>query len=321
MPTRRTLLVGGAMLAAARAATVGAQLLPSDEVVPLWPGAMPGDRHAAIVRKVADQSHDPLHPDRWISGIAEPVLVVRRPARPNGAAVLIMPGGGYGFLSYDNEGTSQAQWLNDRGITAFILLYRLPSEGWTDRPHVPLQDAQRALRLIRAKATRFRVDPHRIAALGFSAGGHLAGSLATRFGEAVYAPVDRIDTVSARPDLVGLVYPVVSLEAPFTHGGSRDMLLGADAPAALRHAGSVETGVTADTPPTFLVHAADDDLVPVANSIGLFTALIALKRPSELHVFDAGGHGFGVRLPRSMPGSAWPDLFQAFGVSKGVFAI
>lgn len=317
--TRRSLLVGGAMLSALAPAALRAQVLPSDEVVPLWPKAIPGDKHSAIVRKVEDQSHDPLHPDRRVSGIAQPVMIVRRPARPNGAAVLVLPGGGYGFLAYDNEGTAQAQWLNDRGITAFILLYRLPSEGWGDRALVPLQDAQRALRLIRAGAGGYRIDPGKIAVLGFSAGGHLAGSLGTRFAEPTYAPVDRIDTMSARPDLVGLLYPVVSLEAPFTHAGSRDMLLGPDAPAALRHAASVETRVTADTPPTFLVHAADDGLVPVANSIALFTALTAQKRPVELHVFEGGGHGFGVRLPRTMPGSAWPDLFHTFGVSKGVF--
>ncbi len=317
--TRRTLLLGATTLAAIAPAVLHAQTKPSDEIVALWPGAIPGDRHAAITRKVADQSHDPRHPDRWITGIAQPVLVVRRAAQPNGAAVLVMPGGGYGFLSYDNEGEAQAAWLNARGITAFILLYRLPSEGWSNQALVPLQDAQRALRLIRAEATRFKLDPNKLAILGFSAGGHLAGSLATRFAEPTYAPVDRIDAVSARPDLVGLLYPVVSLEAPFTHGGSRDSLLGRDASAALRHAGSVEARVTADTPPTFLVHAADDGLVPVANSLALFSALVAHKRPSELHAFDAGGHGFGVRLAPTMPGSAWPGLFHAFGASKGIF--
>jgi acetyl esterase/lipase len=319
-PTRRTLLLGGATLATlAAGSAVQAQTSAGDEIVPLWPGPIPGDRHAAIVRKIADQSHDPQHPDRWVTGIAQPVLVVRRPARPNGAAVLVMPGGGYGFLSYDNEGVSQAAWLNARGITAFILLYRLPGEGWNDRQLVPLQDAQRALRLIRAQASRFQVDPGRIAVLGFSAGGHLAGSLGTRFAERTYAPVDAIDTVSARPDLVGLLYPVISLEAPFTHGGSRDMLLGADASPALRHAGSVEARVTADTPPTFLAHAADDGLVPVANSLAMLSVLTAQKRPAELHVFENGGHGFGVRLPRTMRASTWPDLFHAFAVSKGVF--
>jgi acetyl esterase/lipase len=235
--------------------------------------------------------------------VLSPVLTVKRPARPNGSAVLVIPGGGYGFLSYDNEGLEQAAWLNARGVTAFILQYRLPAEGWNDRALVPLQDAQRAMRTIRAGATRFGIDPARVATLGFSAGGHLAGSLA------------------ARPDYAGLIYPVVSLEAPFTHGGSRDSLLGKDAPVALRHAASVETRVTATTPPIFLAHAADDDLVPVANSIALFTALHAAARPAELHVFEGGGHGFGTRLSPSKPASKWPELFMAFGTSKAVFPV
>lgn len=316
---RRELVVGGALLAGLAAIPAQAQTTARDEVVPLWPDAMPGDRHSVIHRRIDDQSHDPAKPDRWVRGIDRPVLVVRRPARPNGAGVLVLPGGGYGFLSYDNEGTSQAAWLNALGITAFILLYRLPGEGWTTREHVPLQDAQRAMRVIRAGATRFAVDARRLAVLGFSAGGHLAGSLATRHGERVYAPVDAADQMSARPDLAGLLYPVVSMEAPFTHGGSRDALLGPNAGTALRHAASVEARVTPETPPTFLAHAGDDDLVPVANSIALYTALHDIKRPAELHVFDKGGHGFGSRLPDRMDASRWPDLFHRFGVSQGVF--
>ena len=317
-PTRRQLLMGGAV-AGLLPATVFGQGGMNEERVPLWPGHPPGWRGAAIVREVDDQSSDPARPDRWITGIAEPYLVVRRPERPNGAAALIVPGGSYTFLSFDNEGTSQAAWLNARGVTAFILMYRLPGEGWDRRALVPLQDAQRAIRLIRSRAADFSVDPERIAVLGFSAGGHLAGSLATRHGEPVYAPVDAIDRASARPDLAGLVYPVISFSAPFTHGNSRDNLLGANAPAALRQSASVENRVTAATPPTFIVHTADDGLVPVGNSLAFYSALIAAGRPAELHLFDEGGHGFGVRLPRTMPGSAWPDLFHAFGIRKGVF--
>ncbi len=322
--SRRSLLTGATasltLLATANVTSAGAQGSAPDETVPLWPGAIPGDRHARIVRKVDDQSHDPAHPDRFVTGIARPMLVVKRPARANGTAVLIMPGGGYGFLSYDNEGVDQATWLNARGVTAFILLYRLPGEGWDKRELVPLQDAQRAMRVIRSRAGQFGVDPARVAILGFSAGGHLAGSLATRFAEPVYAPVDHADSVSARPDLAGLIYPVVSMAAPFTHGGSRDMLLGDNAPAALRQAASVESRVTTATPPAFLVHSGDDGLVPVANSIALYTALLAARRPAALHVFDESGHGFGVRPPKSATTSAWPDLFYAYGLRKGVFA-
>ena len=317
--TRRTLLAGAGALLALAPWQAAAQLLPGDEVLPLWPAAIPGDGGQHPARRVDDQSHGGPRPDRWVRGIAQPVLVVHRPALPNGSAALIMPGGGYEFLSYDNEGLAQAAWLNERGTTAFILLYRLPGEGWGSRPVVPLQDAQRAMRVIRGRAARDRIDPARVAVLGFSAGGHLAGSLATRHAEATYRPVDALDSLSARPDLAGLIYPVVSMEAPFTHGGSRDALLGANAPAQLRHAASVEARVTAATPPAFLVHAGDDGLVPVANSLALYAALIAAKRLAELHVFDEGGHGFGARLPRTMPASAWPQLFHAYGVKHGVF--
>lgn len=319
---RRTALIAAAGLAAlARLAAAQTDAAPSgaaDELIDLWPGPPPGDTGATITRKIADQSTDPATPDRWMTGIARPVLVVRRPARPNGAAMLILPGGGYGFLSYDNEGTSQAAWLNARGITAFILLYRLPGEGWARREDVPLQDAQRAMRLIRANALQLGLQVGRVGVLGFSAGGHLAGSLATRHGERVYAPVDAADRLDARPDVAGLIYPVVSLDAPFTHGGSRDMLLGEGASGAVRRARSVERRVDAATPPIFLVHATDDGLVPPANSIALFQAMEAARRPVALHIFQNGGHGFGVRLPRGMQASAWPDLFATFAASQGM---
>lgn len=320
-PTRRLLLAGSVAFSLVTSSVSLAQLRSDDELLPLWPGAIPGDRHAPITRSIEDRRGDPDHPDRWVRGVAKPVLVVKRAARPNGAAVLVIPGGGYGFVAYDNEGLEQAAWLNARGITAFILLYRLPGEGWDGRALVPLQDAQRAMRVIRAGAQRYGIDHARIAVLGFSAGGHLAGSLATRYNETTYAPVDGADVQSARPDYAGLVYPVVSMEAPFTHAGSRDALLGAAASPAARHAASLETRVTPETPPVFLAHAADDDLVPVANSIALFSAMQAQSRPVELHVFEAGGHGFGTRLPATKPAAAWPSLFHTFGANKGIFPV
>lgn len=318
--TRRTFLTGaGCAVLAGTVAPALAQIMPADEVVPLWPGSPPGSQGAPVARRVDNQSRDPARLDRWVRGIDRPVMVVRRPQRPNGAAVLVMPGGGYEFLSYDNEGVEQAAWLNARGVTAFILLYRLPAEGWNRRALVPLQDAQRAMRLIRAGAARFGIDPRRVAVLGFSAGGHLAGSLATRHAEPTYAPVDAADRQPARPDLAGLLYPVVSLSAPFTHGGSRDHLLGPDASATMLRAASVETRVDAATPPVFLTHCSDDGLVPVANSLALYQAMLAARRPVEMNLFDEGGHGFGTRLPRAMPAAAWPELFATFAARKGVF--
>lgn len=315
---RRALLaMAGAALAMP---AVGQTFTASGETLPLWPHGVPGSGPVpSLTEKADDQSHDPSRPDRFITGVSQPRLVVHRPAKPNGAAVLLMPGGGYGFLSYDNEGVTQARWLNALGITAFILLYRLPDEGWADRAVVPLQDAQRAIRLIRSNAEHFAIRPDRVVALGFSAGGHLAGSLATRHAEAVYTPADAADMLSARPDLVGLLYPVVSLSALFTHAGSRDALLGPCASDADRRHGSVELRVDGTTSPCFLVHAGDDGLVPVANSMSLYTALHAASRPAELHVFNRGGHGFGVRPAPPEPAAAWPRLFHAFGLSLGVF--
>jgi acetyl esterase/lipase len=312
------LLQAGSALAVLPAGAI-AQPLAGDEVVQLWPGAMPGDRGTAIRPKTDEHSQNPAHPDRWLTGIARPVLIVHRPKRPNGAAVLIVPGGSYRFLAYDNEGTSQARWLNAQGVTAFILLYRLPTEGWDGRADVPLQDAQRAMRLIRAGARGFGIDPARVAVLGFSAGGHLAGSLATGHAERIYTPVDDADALSARPDIAGLIYPVITTMAPFGHAESRDDLLGADASATERQRRSIELRVDGQTPPVFLVHASDDGLVPVENSLALHAALIAAKRPAELHVFDEGGHGFGVRADKVLPVSHWPLLFTAFAVRKGVF--
>ena len=325
--TRRGVIGGAAALAVAGHAA--AQGAAPDEIMPLWPERIPGDVGRRPVRKLVDRSKTPGFTDRSMTGIDVPALVVKRPARPNGAAVLLVPGGGYGFLSYDNEGIEQARWLNALGVTCFILLYRLPGEGWGERRLVPLQDAQRAMRVIRAGAARFGVDPRRIATIGFSAGGHLAGSLATRFAESAYAPVDDADRMSARPDLAGLIYPVVSMDAAITHKGSRDNLLGPAPTAAEIEAASVggvwaaaggARGGAAHPPPLFLVHAGDDGTVPVANSLALCAALLAAKRPAEMHLFDEGGHGFGTRLPKDRPASAWPTLFAAYAARKGVFS-
>lgn len=316
--TRRTMLTG--MAATATLAALPAQAAGDDDVLPLWPGSPPGAPTPLPRPSYEQRSKDPAFNDRWMRGVDHPSLTVRRAAQPNGTAVMLVPGGGYGFLAIDNEGEEQARWLNAIGITAFILRYRIPTDGWANRSTVPLADAQRGLRLIRASAARYGVDPAKVLALGFSAGGHLAGSLATRHAERVYAPVDAADQFSARPDLAGLIYPVVSMAAPFTHLGSRDNLFGTGADPKALAAASVENRVTADTPPIFLTHASDDGLVPIANSLALYQAMLAAKRPAELHAFDQGGHGFGVRLAKTVPASAWPTLFAAYARRCGVLA-
>lgn len=311
---RRTLLT----LASASAATPAlAQAADPTEIVKLWPGKPPGALAALPRERVLDRVKTSGFQDRIVTGVGEPLMTVFRPARPNGAACLVIPGGAYIRVVIDKEGFEIAHRLAEAGVTSFVLRYRLPAEGWADRADVPLQDAQRAIRLIRAGAGRYGVDPARVAALGCSAGGHVAASLATGHGRTVYPPVDEADRLPARPDLSALLYPVIDMALPHAHVGSRTALLGASPTPAAEAAYSPHRQVTAGTPPTFLVHAADDTSVPVENSLDYLTALRAAKVPAEAHIFEEGGHGFGIYLARGKPAHAWPDLFLAWAARRG----
>ena len=290
------------------------------ETIDLWPGPPPGAPSTLPVEVVHERSEDPAYNDRYVMGIARPRMVVFRPARPSGAATLIAPGGGYARIVLDKEGYEMARWLAARGVTAFVLFYRLPQEGWTSRPDAPLQDSQRAMRLIRARAAHFGVDPKRICAMGFSAGGHVCADLLARFAVPVYAPVDEADRLSARPDIAAPIYPVVSMTPPVAHGGSRDNLIGEHATPELERAHSPNFNIAADTPPTFLLHAEDDPVVPVRNTLLLREALLARKVPVETHLFPEGGHGFGLRLSRGHSVEGWQDIFWAWGTKRKIFA-
>ncbi len=247
-------------------------------------------------------------------------MTVYRPAQSDGSAILIAPGGAYSFESFDSEGTEPALRFARNGTTAFVLTYRLPSEGWKDSANVPLQDAQRAMRLIRATGPkRYGIAPDRVGVLGFSAGGHLAATLATKFTTRTYAPVDDADKADARPSFAALLYPVITMRPPFAHEASTEKLLGPNAPLKLREAWSAESLVAVDTPPCFLCAAADDPIVPVDNSLMMFASLRTAKVPAEMHVFEKGGHGFGLREPDALPVSAWPDLFRRWGTEQGYF--
>jgi acetyl esterase/lipase len=276
----------------------------------LWPGGLaPGDTALDDADRITERSDDPARPDRIIDRVSHPYLVVYRPARPNGMALLVTPGGGYGRIVLDKEGTALVPDLVERGgLTLFVLRYRLPAEGHPGQRDVPLADAQRAMRLIRAHASEYGIDPHRVGVLGFSAGGHVAASLATRFDVKVYPSMDRIDAQSARPDLQVLLYPVIDLGLEIAHAGSRDRLLGAGSDAAARRAYSVQNTVSARSPPAFLVHAQDDTVVPVANTLVYAQALWAHRVSTELHVFPSGGHGFGAGRAGGLTLSAWPQL-------------
>ena len=213
-------------------------------------------------------------------------ITVHRPAKANGAAVVICPGGGYGQLVVGPEGHGIAQWLNKHGVAGVVLEYRLPA----GRHRVPLLDAQQALRTVRARAKEWGIDPHRVGIMGFSAGGHLASTAATHFDEGHAQADNAVDRQSCRPDFAVLVYPVVTMGAS-THGGSKGNLLGKDPSAELLSLYSNELQVTEKTPPTFLAHAQDDKPVPPENSRAFFAALVAYKVPGKYLELPSGGHG------------------------------
>lgn len=290
------------------ASDASAPLWPPKERFPLWPGKPPGAPAKAIVPNWTMNNPAP-DSELWIRGVPMPEVHVLRAPHPDGSSLLSFPGGGYEFLSVQNEGMDVAERFNAERTTVFVLTYRLPAEGWTNRSRIPLQDAQRAMRSIRARAGDFRIDPARLGIIGFSAGGHLAADLAVSYDEPTYKVVDAADTLSARPAFAGLVYPVTSLEPGLAHGGSRGNLLGANAPADLIRARSPLRHVSAATPPSFVVHAFDDGTVPVEDSLEWIAACKAAKAPVEAHLLTKGGHGFGFHLPRDNPGSRWPDLF------------
>ncbi|WP_371129902.1 alpha/beta hydrolase [Phenylobacterium sp.] len=304
-PVSKFLLAALAVLTLGAASPAG----PHTRQFPIWPGAAPGGERATAREEVIERrkSPDALR-DRIVRGVVTPTLVVFRPDRPNGAAILMAPGGGYAWVVMDKEGYEAAELFAARGVTVFVMSYRLPHEGWAAGPDVALQDSQRALRLIRSRAAEFGVDPKRIGVMGFSAGGHVAGELTLAWDKPVYAPVDAADALSARPDFSVLMYPVATMKPPFAHAGSRRNLLGETPTPAQEAAYSLEAQARSDAPPVLLIHAADDFSVPVENALALFDALRAKKIPAELHVFEEGGHGFGLRFAVGKPVAAWPEI-------------
>jgi acetyl esterase/lipase len=288
MIDRRTLLLAPLALGL----TAQAPIPPRpDEEIELWPDGVPGMPSPPPAEALRERSTDPGYNDRILVHIARPRLSVFRPTRPNGAAVLIMPGGGYQWVVVEKEGYEMARWLAARGITAFVLFYRLPVDGWSAAPDVSLIDARRALQLVRRESSR-------ICAMGFSAGGHVCAELLTRLPEMAAA---------------ALIYPVISMSAPAAHAGSRRALIGEGASPALERARSPHLHVPPNAPPTFLLHAEDDASVPVANTLMMRDALRARGVPTETHLFPDGGHGFGLRLARGKSAEHWPELFFAWG--------
>ncbi len=281
---------------------------PPREHFRLWPGRAPG-APATPIADARSMNGRPAMRELWLRGVADPVVGVFRPARPNGTAVLSIPGGGYGFVSIENEGIDVAKALNPAGITVFALAYRLPGEGWAQRQDVPLQDAQRAMRLIRADAARYGIDSAKLGVCGFSAGGHLAGSVMVAHDDRVYAAIDAADRQSARPAFTGLVYPVTNI-GTMSHRGSRDNLAGPNAEDAVYARYDIPRRVTAQTPPIFLAHSIDDGTVPVDQSLDMIAACRRMKVPVEAHLFENGGHGWGaLHSPADSSRRTWTDSF------------
>lgn len=314
---RRGLLILGAaapaLTAALPAGATAQSLAPADptEVIRLWPNGAPGGEGVTVTPVVPERSTDPAYRDRYAQYTTDPIMTVMRPEKPNGSAMLLIPGGGYRWSVLDKEGFDVARIFAASGTTCFVLRYRLPADGWAAGADAPLQDAQRAIRLIRSRAAEFGVRPDRIAVLGASAGGHLAG-LASARTDAAYAPVDAADAVSLRPDLTVLMYPVATMSDPHVHAGSRTHLLG-EAPSEARIAAySLERMNWTGAAPAFLLHAMDDASVPVENSLMLLSTLKAASVKTEAHLFQEGGHGFGVRLIQGRPAQVWPKLARAW---------
>ncbi|AQR72447.1 alpha/beta hydrolase [Sphingomonas sp. LM7] len=278
-----------------------------DKVIPLWPeGRMPGIATRKMAERVIDQVDVLGLRYRVAEQVQRPSIAYFRPEKPNGAAILIIPGGGYTRVGIDREGYETARWSRAQGVAAFVLRYRLPGDRWSSGPKVAFQDAQRAMRLIRAGGG-WSIDPARVAVLGGSAGGHLAGSLCTRVYEQSYDAVDAADRFVTRPDGAVLLYPVVSMQAGFD-SASRRALLGTDPVQADADAWSLERTIPSVSPPLMLVHSLADRTVPWRHTMLLFEAVRASGGAVDLHLFQDGAHGLGLRGDPSWPMSEWPTL-------------
>jgi acetyl esterase/lipase len=276
-----------------------------DLTLPLWPaGKLPNYQKSDDVEK--RESTDIVR----FSKVQSPEIAVFLPSKKNATrqAVIICPGGGYAYLAYDWEGTDVAKLLNSKGITAIVLKYRLPNSKSNITPNLsPLMDAKRAMRIVRANADKWGIQKNNIGIMGFSAGGHLASTLATHFDEGDANSKDSIEQQSSRPDFAVLVYPVITMNKAFTHMGSRTNLLGNNPDSSLVALYSNELQVTKQTPPSFLIHATDDKTVPVENSLRFYEAAKNNGVPVEMHIFPHGGHGFSLAIGKGELES-WTDL-------------
>jgi acetyl esterase/lipase len=275
--------------------------------IPLWPEGVPG--------AIANAAPEQFLPEGRVAGVQVPTLTAfpAPAARATRTAVIVCPGGGYRRLAFDHEGKAVAAWLNSLGVSAFVLKYRLQEYGHP----APLRDVLRAVRLLRSAAAAWGIDPQRIGVLGFSAGGHLASSAGTMFDAPEGRTGSELDVVSARPDFLVLVYPVITLSGPSAHVGSRESLAGKSPAPELIEALSTHLRVTDRTPPTFLVHGGTDTAVPADNSVLFYSALRRAGVPAEMHLYQEGPHGIGLE-PGFGPMSSWPDRCAEWLKGRGL---
>jgi acetyl esterase/lipase len=267
------------------------QIMCSQTVIPLYADSVPNSKTTADEEKTEYSNGV-----KTISKVSRPTLTVFLPPqnKANGTAVVICPGGGYWVVTQDMEGTEFAKEFNNMGIAAIVLKYRIPNDAWMiNREIGPLQDAQQAIKTVRDSAEKWNINPNRIGIMGFSAGGHLASTAGTHFNKTYIANSSK---TSLRPDFMILAYPVISFLPGIVHSGSMMQLIGKNPSQEKREAYSNEMQVTPETPPTFLVHASDDGSVSAMNSIAFYDSLISKKVPAELHIYQSGGHGFGMHL-------------------------
>ncbi|MBO0949254.1 alpha/beta hydrolase [Fibrella sp. HMF5405] len=289
-----------------------AQATPPQEVIPLWPAnAIPNELASARSTTITEKTTTDGGILR-ISDVLTPTLTVypakaKSAGMPAGAAVMICPGGGYSILAAEHEGSDIARWFADRGVTAFVLKYRLPDPRLQQTPHeVPLSDAMQGMRIIRQLAAKYSINPDRIGVMGFSAGGHLAATLSTHYDKG--AKADQM----AKPNFSILMYPVITF-GDKAHAGSRTKLLGtlATDPTWVDYY-SNEKQVSANTPPTFLVHSMNDKTVPVENSINYYLACLQQKVIAEMHLYPTGGHGFALRTKSGESVANWPTALEGW---------
>jgi acetyl esterase/lipase len=317
MLERREILALGATGALAAALPVSARKPVDAQRIAIWPNGPPEPLPAALAESYTERSSNPVVLDRALRGISAPWLEMVRPAKPNGAAIISIPGGGYRHLAWDKEGLDIARWFAARGVTGFALAYRLPHEGWSAGPMTPLADAQRAIRLVRSRAVEWGIDAKRIAVTGFSAGGHLCANLAAQFNLKVYTPQDDIDELSARPDLAAPIYPAIVIDQLSGALPAGQSLFGKELIVEQLALHSPHLNVRDDAPPHFLLHAEDDPLVGPEHTLALRAALLAKKIPVETHLYAKGGHGFGIRNTKGLALEGWPEQLLAFGKSTG----